>query len=251
MPKETVLCGFAFAVVSGLLLVAAPGMMSAAFVVVMIAATALAFWVGIHRVARFNQAFRRAAHEVFRAQEVQAEEVWLVVRQNPRLFGFSVLDAVFGRYRKDVDAVRLSGGLVVPDVEDYINEDTVALSTWRGVVLQVPGILTGIGILGTFVGLIVGVGGVGFSSVTAAINGVQTLLAGIEVAFFTSIAGLIFSILFNIAYRIVWNVMVRNLQQFTLDFQALVVPSAEAQELRSAQAYRSRVVELLSTGKSL
>lgn len=89
---------------------------------------------------------------------------------------------------------------VLPDIEDTYNEDAISLKIWRGAVNQIPETLTGIGILGTFVGLIIGVGSIGFSSVTAAVSSLKMVIDGIEIAFYTSIAGIILSICFNLIY---------------------------------------------------
>lgn len=250
MPKQAVLYGFALAVTSGLLLYMSPGLMSLAFVAIAVAVAVVAFVFGIYRVDRCNEALARATREIHRAQSVQTSEPWLAVRQVSRLFGYGMLDRSFERYRSDLDAARAAGDTILPDVEDYVNDETIGLKTWRNVILQVPSILTGIGILGTFIGLIVGVGGVGFSTVTAAINGVETLLHGIEIAFYTSIAGLILSIMFNLFYRLAWNVMTRNLLRFTRDFQSAIVPSIEAQEAASRESYRREVIALLSGNAS-
>lgn len=245
MPKETVLCGFVLALASILFLILSPGALSLAFVLLIVAICAAAFVFGIFRVSRFNQALMLGRDEVLRARSVQADDVWLALRPVSRPFSQKDLDHVFDRYKHDVEAARKSGEPILPDVEDYVNEELVGLRTWRGVILQIPAVLTGIGILGTFVGLIIGVGGVGFSSVTAAINGVETLLAGIEVAFYTSIAGLSLSILFNLMYRMVWNVMLRNMEHFTIDFHDCVIPSVEVQERNERLAFQRKVVELL------
>lgn len=50
------------------------------------------------------------------------------------------------------------------------------------------GTLTGLGILGTFVGLLLGLRGISFVTVEAALGSVQSILAGINTAFYTSIA---------------------------------------------------------------
>lgn len=249
MSKETFLCGFVLALASLLFLILAPGTLSLVFVALTVAATALGFYLGIFRISSFNQAFINARQELVRARTVQAENMWLALRQVPALFGCKPLDRVFDRYRHDVDAARKAKAPVLPDLEDYLNESFVGLRSWRGVVLQIPAVLTGLGIMGTFVGLIVGVGGVGFSSVTAAINGVETLLSGIEIAFYTSIVGLSLSILFNMMYRILWNIMLGNLQSFTLLFQELVIPSADDQERDQRLAFQAQVLQLLGKAR--
>ena len=115
------------------------------------------------------------------------------------------------------------------DIEDTYNEDTISLKIWRGAVNQIPETLTGIGILGTFIGLIIGVGSIGFSSVTAAITSLQTMINGIEIAFYTSIVGIILSICFNLTYKFYWNILLRDLGLFIDDFHKNVIPSEETQ----------------------
>ena len=107
------------------------------------------------------------------------------------------------------------------------------------------GSLTSLGILGTFVGLIIGIRGIGFSTVNAALSSVETLLSGIHVAFYTSICGVILSLLFNIVYRMAWNVMMRDLSVFTESFHKNVVPPvADQARYREGRSMR-QITELL------
>ena len=106
----------------------------------------------------------------------------------------------------DISNIVLAGR-VAKFGDDYINEDILALLTWYNVVSILPGTLTGLGILGTFIGLILGINTIGFGSVDAALESVQGLLKGINIAFYTSISGVILSILFNISYSILRNIL--------------------------------------------
>ncbi|MDT0619962.1 hypothetical protein RM531_15950 [Salinisphaera sp. P385] len=68
-----------------------------------------------------------------------------------------------------------------------------------------PNLLTGFGILGTFIGLVAGIHlagqGLGSADPTEVQNALQNLLNGASLAFTTSIAGLIASIFFNVAEK--------------------------------------------------
>jgi len=68
-----------------------------------------------------------------------------------------------------------------------------------------PNLLTGTGILGTFIGLVAGIyiasDGLGSQDVDAVREALENLLGGASLAFFTSIAGLITSILFSMAEK--------------------------------------------------
>ena len=123
------------------------------------------------------------------------------------------MDQLFREYRDKVKQQR-QNGQIVSDLEDILNEDVLALYSWQGVVAQIPGTLTGLGILGTFIGLLRGLRNINFVTVEAALSSVQSILTGIDTAFYTSIAGVILSILFNISNNILRNTMDREMGIF-------------------------------------
>lgn len=114
------------------------------------------------------------------------------------------MDQLFREYRVKVKQQR-QNGQIVSDLEDILNEDVLALYSWQGVVAQIPGTLTGLGILGTFIGLLRGLRNINFVTVEAALSSVQSILTGIDTAFYTSIAGVILSIL--LIYLIISSVI--------------------------------------------
>ncbi|MBX2821928.1 MAG: hypothetical protein KTR29_19695 [Rhodothermaceae bacterium] len=63
--------------------------------------------------------------------------------------------------------------------------------------LALPNILVGIGVLGTFIGLVTGIGGFDTESVDGVRQSIAVLLSGMSTAFYTSIFGMLCSILFN------------------------------------------------------
>ena len=101
-----------------------------------------------------------------------------------------------------VNAEQLDSRGINCDVEDYINDDTVIYAhshTQLGDVL--PGILTSLGILGTFIGLVRGLGALDLSTADNTMQGISDMIGGMNFAFGTSIAGCACSILFNILNR--------------------------------------------------
>ena len=87
------------------------------------------------------------------------------------------------------------------NVEDYINEDTVILEPGNAQFADiVPGLFTSLGILGTFIGLTAGLSNINFNEMDATIN---QMISGLGVAFQTSIAGLLCSLVFNTTNRVV------------------------------------------------
>ena len=81
------------------------------------------------------------------------------------------------------------------DIEDYINEDEVDGYVHKRMLDLVPDILTSLGILGTFVGLVWGLRSFQPSTYETMTSSVSSLVDGIKVAFMTSIYALLLSIL--------------------------------------------------------
>lgn len=101
-----------------------------------------------------------------------------------------------------VNAEQLDSRGLNCDVEDYINDDTVIYAhchTQLGDVI--PGILTSLGILGTFIGLVRGLGALDLSDAASTMSGISDMISGMNFAFGTSIAGCACSLLFNILNR--------------------------------------------------
>ena len=141
-----------------------------------------------------------------KASETEGSSAWVAALQIDRFFQQKTLDGLFEEYREKVQHQRETGQ-IVSDLDEVLNEDVLALHTWKGVIAQLPGTLTGLGILGTFVGLLLGLRGISFVTVEAALGSVQSILAGINTAFYTSIAGVILSILFNITNNVLRTIM--------------------------------------------
>lgn len=200
--------------------------------IIIIATMCLISWLGVVfgviPLLSYAAGFRKGQKNIENAQEVQTDIVWLSVEQNERFMEQKFLDKQFSEFKEKVKQQRALKQIAC-DVEDYINEDTIALQSWQSVVDLIPGIMTSLGILGTFIGLIIGIGGISISTVEATMESVRELLDGIKIAFYTSISGVIFSIVFNIIHKISWNVMSRELGLFVEHFHRDVIPSVEEQ----------------------
>ena len=90
------------------------------------------------------------------------------------------------------------------DVTQYINEDTVIYAAGGTRLAEIaPGIFTSLGILGTFLGLVMGLSGLTLSAANtgALLSAMEKLIAGMSTAFLTSIVGVVASIVFNLLYN--------------------------------------------------
>ncbi len=114
---------------------------------------------------------------------------------------FSFNNSVLNEYLDEYISKKLTAdakGTVRPDVTSFINENIISGIIHREITDQIANALTGLGILGTFIGLTMGLET--FNSQDA-INSTPELLNGIKVAFYTSIFGVVGSIVYNHYYH--------------------------------------------------
>ena len=244
MRKIIVFLSAFFAAVCIVLGAMAPDILSMAIVGAMTATVAMGFVFSIIPNLLFCQGFRNGRESIERTFEINADYVWTAVESVTPFFNQKHLDEAFENYLNNVRDQR-EKGVVISDIEDSINEESIAVRSWRGVTLQVAGILTALGLLGTFLGLVTGISTVEFSSSEATMESIETLLRGIGTAFYTSIVGVILSILFNIAYRLVWNIMLREMNLFIEQFHTYIQPSAEEQIRAKQYLNTERMIEAL------
>ncbi|MDD6422130.1 MAG: EAL domain-containing protein [Intestinibaculum porci] len=232
-------------IAGGILLFNAPDLLSGLFVVLMLVIIFAGLFFGIRPLLKIIRGLDKGEQSITRVAESDSETPWQSVNGLLGFFENRYLDDTFDEYKKKVNAQR-SLGQMMSDIEDYINEDGISLVCWHNVVGLIPGTLTGLGILGTFIGLIIGINNLSFDDTTTALASVKTLLEGINVAFYTSISGLILSLIFNLAYRLIRNVFIRQLGLFTEDFHKYIIPSVEEQERYRQKREAEKVMHLLA-----
>lgn len=196
------------------------------FTMLLIVAASVVF--GFLPLNRFLQAMYNGIANTQQAVEKRPNAPWEIIQEQEIFFDHKELDELFREYVEEVQQQR-KYGVVMNDICDVINEDMLSVRCWQGVMQQIPGTLTGLGILGTFLGLILGIQNIRFDDASTAIASIESLLNGVGAAFYTSIVGVILSILFNILDRILWNVTVRELDLFTEIFYRYAIPSADEQ----------------------
>ncbi len=114
-----------------------------------------------------------------------------------------------------------------PGIDDYINEDLVDTVMHRNELNQVPGMLTGLGILGTFIGLSIGLEHFNTGTTAQMTESIEPLMNGIKVAFHTSIFGMVFSLTFNAIYKRKLYEGESAVQSFSHAFKKFVLPDTE------------------------
>lgn len=114
-----------------------------------------------------------------------------------------------------------------PSIDDYINEDLVDTVMHRNELNQVPGMLTGLGILGTFIGLSIGLEHFNTGTTAQMTESIEPLMNGIKVAFHTSIFGMVFSLTFNAIYKRKLFEGENAVREFDHAFKKYVLPDTE------------------------
>lgn len=137
------------------------------------------------------------------------------------------------------------------DTREYINEETVIDKPGHAQLSElIPGLLTSLGILGTFMGLMQGLSGVDFTNAEGTIQSIPQLLGGMRFAFATSVAGIACSLLFNMFNRMAAGRAVRALDNFEDAFYELAMPrplQPEVQMLCQKQDEEARMIQLADT----
>ena len=134
------------------------------------------------------------------------------------------------------------------DIEDYINEDSVIDKPGHSQLAElIPSLLTSLGILGTFVGLMEGLTSVNFSNAQGTMDSIPLLLTGMRFALATSVAGITCSLLCIMFYRMCVGRACRALDSFDEAFYELAMPrplSPEVQLICQKQDEEERLAHI-------
>lgn len=178
---------------------------------------------GMFRVEGIGQALHRGKEEltgIFKTPGKVKHESLVYLKG---IFDHKYLD---GRLDDFVDGMNQAKE-GIGEIEDYINEDDIDLHVHKRILEMIPDIFTSLGILGTFIGLVWGLKNFEPSSYETMTNSVSSLVAGIKVAFLTSIYGIAFAIIYTSGMKSVFSDMNEKLQAFLEKFHIYVLPTAE------------------------
>ena len=115
------------------------------------------------------------------------------------------------------------------DIEDYIGLDLIDSVIHRESLNQVAGAMTGLGILGTFLGLTLGLQNFNTGTTAEITNSIEPLMEGIKVAFHTSIYGMVFSLVFNYVYKRRLDEAETAVRDFLSTYKKFVMPDTAAE----------------------
>lgn len=159
--------------------------------------------VFFNRLNRAGDALERVAKSMSTQYEVSSVNLWSQYKEKENVFEDSVLDAQFAKYQRRIKAHTTKKGTVTSacSVEEYINEDLLDQIAGTHYNSVVSGTMSGLGILGTFLGLTLGMLSFTGNDIFTISDNIAPLLSGMKVAFHTSVYGIFFSLVFNFVYR--------------------------------------------------
>lgn len=154
------------------------------------------------------------------------KNLWESLPEQKNIFDEPNLQEAFNSYRMQIGGSRKgkkSAGSC--DIEDYINEQLLEKVGKNYFNSGISGTLTGLGILGTFIGLSLGLGSFNGDDIYTISDNVGPLLSGMKVAFHTSVYGILFSLIFNFVYRSIMADAYEKLDFFLSAFKQCAMPS--------------------------
>ncbi len=177
------------------------------------------------RLNTCTAALKRAADQIRKEQKEKGGTLWELYANRKDIFNNPALDEAFEKYQKHMAGRRTKRGYSeVCDLEEYINEDLLDRIASTHYNSAVAGTLTGLGILGTFLGLSMGLASFNGNDIYTISDNVGPLLDGMKVAFHTSVYGIFFSLVFNFIYRSIMADAYEKLAEFTALFRECAAP---------------------------
>lgn len=129
-------------------------------------------------------------------------------------------------------------------ISDYINEDVLDDEINKQVTELIAGVMTGLGLLGTFIGFMVGIKDLNLNQ-EELFDSIKTLMDGMKTAFLTSIFGVIYSLLFSWYYKQMYSSGRQELERFYDAFSEKVASNPENRNINLMVEYQRRQIEEL------
>lgn len=204
--------------------------------------------VSFIRLNRCTDSLVLMTDSIYKAYDAGNHRLWDEYSKKKNPFGDEILDEAYSRYQKRMKSYQTRKGLSnVCDIEDYINEDILNRVGMFYYNSAITGTLTGLGILGTFIGLSLGLGAFNGDDIYTITDNVGPLLGGMKVAFHTSVYGIFFSLVFAFVHRCIVADSQEKLQEFLDCYRECVEPVVAGNEenIRTMLVYQANMANTL------
>ena len=175
---------------------------------------------------------------------LKKQYLWKFYRTDENLFENEILRRRYAEYRSEIDRLEmLSGDVYRCDIEDYINQELIDDTISRNVLNLMSGTMTGLGILGTFIGLTLGLQQFNTGTADEITKSIGPLIQGIKVAFHTSIYGMVFSLVFSFIYKNKMDEATEAMDRFLDAYEHYVVPDTKNESQRQMLAFQKTLAD--------
>ncbi len=209
------------------------------FLAVMLIIMAVGLGIGFSRLVQTRTGLERATKKMKQLSQ-NGGNMSSITSPGTTLFDVPYLD---GKYQEYLTFLHKTNSPT--DIGDYIGEYEINNYTHRRLVEMVPDILTSLGILGTFMGLVLGLRGFNPASYEAMSSSVEGLIDGIKVAFVTSIYGLSLSLAYSFWLRGTLTSVSEALDRFLDAYYTSVVPPTDATAMNHIIANQNSQTKLM------
>ena len=200
----------------------------------------------LNKAARIKNELLRITSEIQSLSDSEKSNYIVTLQERNHIFSEKELESEFNKFLSDLNNVSKVSKETKIDIKNYINYELIDESISLHYLSQVSGIMTSLGILGTFLGLSIGLNAFDLSGNAQDLeNKIVPLMDGIKVAFHTSICGLIYSILYNLYFRHCLNDVRDALDQFIETFENNIITVTENGSNIAFAKYQERLCQSL------
>lgn len=216
------------------------------FLGVMLLIILLALIFGFARMNQTVRGLNRASRKLMGVYQ-NREQMNEITRAGATIFEVDYLDR---KYQEYLGYLRKTNSPC--DIGDYIGEYEINNYTHRRLVEMVPDVLTSLGILGTFIGLVWGLRGFNPVSYEAMASSITSLIDGIKVAFVTSIFGISLSLAYSYWLRGALTNVSESLDNFLDKYYLCAVSPTDATAMNHVLAnQREQTKAIENMGSSI
>ncbi len=202
-------------------------------------------WIfAFHRLSQTAKGMNKASGKLVNIYKNRAG-IADITKSGAQLFEVSYFDE---KYQEYLGYLRKTNSPT--DIGEYIGEYEINNYTHRHLAESVPDILTSLGILGTFVGLVWGLKGFNPVSYEAMASSITSLIDGIKVAFITSIYGIVLSLAYNFVLRGSLTKVSEALDNFLDKYYLCAVSPTDATAMNHVLANQKEQTKAIQTMSS-
>lgn len=206
-------------------------------------------WYFIYKLMQYQKDFENAASKINRTDDyverLRSYFEGTADEQEP-LFKTVNLQNTLIEYRDTYrKTLATKGAAPFVDISDFYNSDYLDEIGSTGICDLISGTMTGLGILGTFLGLVLGISGFDTTTTDAITSSIAGLLGGMGTAFFTSIVGVFLSLLFSYFHKIAYNRAHKGLEDFVTAFHDKNLDGSSSNAENQLLGYQQQQTELM------